>query len=828
MKKHFKLIALFFAFWLVLFNPVNISLVYAQESTPTDTPIATDLPSPTDSPTSTPTPTPDQNLTTGDSTSSADSTINSNILSATTSPTPTETPIATDSATPDPEATTSATPTDTPTSTPTPTPTSISADQSANVNANTNSDSNSGNNSQQSASGSASMTTGESTSTANSITVTNLAEVNSNLITTVQNILNSNTTDVNLYDALEAAIANNPNYVPSNATITATQNADINTNTSSSSNSGNNSQDPTTASVTTGNSISIANTLNAINLNLIGSNTVLAIINVLSDWNGNIILPSGTQLSTNFGTSSANVTANQNADVTANTTSTSATGGNTQTGQNSTMTTGQAISSANSNNLVNIIQIGNGLGFLVINNYGNWTGNLINWNSPGSIQTLPSGNNNLVTNYGNNENNGSGNTNVISNQTANVNTTVSSNANTGSNTQVGKITNLTTGNASSLANNFTLANYTGVGGGLFFGVVNILGNWTGNIIAAYPELKVSLTDNQDSVNPGGPENYLLTVTNSGHSTAHGTKLNFTFPNDVTPDGSESTSWSLGDLNPGQTQTFSLTGHVENSATNNDQLIANASTSTTDIQDSSTGNNASDTTTVVVPPGSQADTRTPDLHVDTWTNVTTFINTGDTIWASITVNNNNSYIAHNVQVHGKIYDDNNTLFTPLNWNLGDVRANGHAKISFNVKIPQTPKAGNYHLAAEATGNSESGDSSSSNLSTSDFLVKNINGQFTSNVVIPPTINLPGTISTNGGGSGGQVLGTSTQANLLAELTSKVPYVFSILAFAYLSIVLLRNKFLKKNLKFKLPRNKKLTLAGGIMGVIIAIGLFIKKR
>lgn len=804
-----------------MFNPVNISLVYAQEETPTDSPAPTDTPTcmPTDTPSPTPTPTPDQSIITGNSTSSGDSQTASNVADISTTPSPTPE----DSPTPDPEATDSASPTDTPTDTPT--PTDISVDQSGVTSTDTTSSADSGNNSQ-AGSGSSAMTTGDAGATASSITITNLAEVNSNLITAVQNVLTSDTPNIDLYQALMSAIANNPNFVPANADITVDQKAITDTNTASTSNTGDNTQTAKTAAMTTGDAVSLANAINAVNLNLVGSNTVLTIINILADWNGNIILPNGSQFSiASLLMGGVNVNTNQTGIVMSSTSSSANSGDNNQAGGSNMMSTGNAISSANSTTLTNVIQIGDGQGYLIINNLGGWTGDLVNWNAPGSVQSLDTGSYNLVANYGDPGNSVGGGTNITSNQVALVNTNVSSGANSGGNFQIGKVTNLITGNAFSLANNFTLANFTSVGGGLFFGIINIVGKWTGSAITAYPELNVSVTDDQDTVNPGGAESYFVTITNAGHAIAHGVSLNFAFPGEVIADGTQNTSWNLGDFAPGFAQTFKLTGHVSDSVEDGTNLLASATGSTPDTQDLTSGNTGTDTTDVVLPPDAAPDTRTPDLHVETWTNVGAFVYPGDTVLASVTVRNPNPFIARNVEVKGRVSDGSMTTIVPLDWKLGDLKPNGKAKISFNITLKKDAPGGVYHLFAQASGQSESGDTSISNLSDSPFRV--YAGVNTTESFIPP---VSGTTS-QGTGGGGEILGLNTQKSPF-NINGLIPYTLPMLVMAYMLIFASRRKLNGEPVVspgfIDFIRKRGAVFAGGFSILIIAIGIFIRKR
>jgi hypothetical protein len=544
---------------MAFFNPVNLSLVYAQESTPIETPSE----SPSDSPT--PTPTPLDVMVTGDAASDSSIQADTNIseVAVTPSPTPTETPedlLESDA---------------TPSATPTPSPDSITIDQSGTVTSDSSANSNTGENGQTS-SVSAEMTTGEAVSSASNINVTNLAEVNSNLITVVQTIYTGDTGDIDLYQLLETTIAGSPNTIPANTDITATQSADVTANTTAGSNTGDNNQNADTGNMQTGNAVSVASAINAVNLDLIGSNVVLAIINILGDYSGNIILPDGQTFSlASLGSVNANVTSNQSADVNSNTNAVSNTGGNTQTGGTAEMTTGTATGSSNSNSFVNLIQIGGGLGYLIINNSGNWTGNLVNWTAPGSVETLPQGTTNLSSAWQSGGAGGEGTSNITSNQTATVSTNVSANANTGGNTQTAANSNLTTGNAFSLANNLTLANITGVGTNFFFGIINIFGKWTGNIVSGpntppavsdpapdpaaatdsapdtrSPDLQIDTWNNVGAfVYPGDTVLAKITVTNQGGFTAHNVEVKGQLTNDH-PMPAIPMDWKIGDLKPG--------------------------------------------------------------------------------------------------------------------------------------------------------------------------------------------------------------------------------------------------------------------------------------
>lgn len=451
------------------------------------------------------------------------------------------------------------TPTDLPTASAAAGFSNILVNQSVNAASDTVSESDSGNNFQ-SASGSSTIITGNADSIANSITIVNLSEVNSNLITTIQTIINPDNPDVNLYEDLLSAIADNPNFIPESTNITVNQTADVTTNTGATANTGNNSQNSDADTMTTGQANAVSNAITTVNLNLVGSNAVLAIINIYDSYGRDVILPDRSLLisSSDQNVADVNITSNQSSNVSSETTS------------------GQAEGAANSTILTDIVQTGEGWEYLILNNYGNWTGSLINWQFPGSIQTFETGSYNLLKNFpavniDNNIDNRGGTTNIISNQRADVATTVFSNSNTGGNSQNGRAISLTTGSALSLANNFTLTNLTSVSGGFFLGVINILGSWKGNIAygpyvndisdiptkptvdspsgSLTPELQITVSSNVGKfVYPGDTVLADIIVANQNAFTVRNVEVKGQLTNDqltsIIP-----MNWKIGDIRP---------------------------------------------------------------------------------------------------------------------------------------------------------------------------------------------------------------------------------------------------------------------------------------
>jgi len=511
LRKYFALVLIVF---LMVYNTVLPSLIYAQEVTPTDTP------------------TPDAS-TTIDNNTTADTTSNNSANSGDNSISPTPTP------TTDPSVTPTDTPTDTPTPTPTPdtqdalnallptptpTPTvdpadptldtSDSATDSGQINqddatgsadptiTNTgdvtndiNSNGNSGENTANSDGSTngkghsdSSIDTGDATSVTNNDNSLNTVNVNSNLIVQSVNIYLTQNADINLSDPITIAaqeIVNHPNDPTVNVLFTSINNyAYLTNDIFNSANTGGNSINTSggSAQINTGDAYSLVSSINKVNFVEINSVVHLVTINIFGNLNGNIILPDLTTATANCSTCGVSLNINNDATVTNNVTSTANSGGNTLNANGGSISTGDATGEANVLNLVNTNVLGSTDALLFINVYGTWNGSFIGWGdfSPQAggtslafATTIPS--------------DATGGTDcgcvgdLSINNNAIVINNITSTANTGDNTINGGRSSIQTGQAFSLVSLFNLVNTNFINSFGFFGFINIFGNWTGNI-----------------------------------------------------------------------------------------------------------------------------------------------------------------------------------------------------------------------------------------------------------------------------------------------------------------------------------------------------------
>lgn len=629
--------------------------------------------------------------------------------------------------------------------------------------------------------------TGAAFAIATSLNITNINLVGSDLIWLITTILGSEEGNINFYDLFANLPQPANGEVPVDATITTNQTSVLQSETQAGADSGDNSGEGQSVEMETGEATAIANTVNLTNLNLVGSRGLFTVINIVGSLLGDIILPNGSHLlPSNFPWGNTQVITNQEADINSSSTSDGNTGENEFEGSGD-LSTGDTTAVANTQSFANLVRIGDGWAFLIFNLFGSWNGSLVNWDPPGSERSLEYGTSVLeqewdVPQPGNN--NSEGSLTVITNQNATVHSTTTAGSNTGMNNLKG-LGRLSTGNAFSLANDFTLANFVGVGGSLMFGIFNVIGNWVGNLVVAYPDLEVSVTDGVDTITPGSLDEFMVTVTNRGDARANAVSLGLSFSGEFTPSGSS--SWDIGPLGPGESKTYKAQGTVASTALANTTIGATTLVSTQDTEESSSNNSATDSTLVVIPPPqaseeSGKDTRLPDLKINVWNNVNGFVYPGDTVLASITVANQSPFPARGVFVTGSLSNDHPMPPIPMNWKIGDLKPGERVRIEFEIGLIEELPGGAYHLSAEAKGKSEAGDESGSGVVTSDFWVR-----------LKDLVEFltPTALAGEEVPSSGQILGAASEA-LPIDKEKYLPYILAITVFAYFGILALRRK------------------------------------
>jgi len=406
--------------------------------------------------------------------------------------------------------------------------------------------------------------------------------------------------------------------------------------------------------IETGNAEAYLNLFNMVNTNLIGSDWFFGVINLFSQLKGDIILPyelqflcednqgfspystvSATNAETGDGSEnqalaetevSLEISNFNEADLT-NNVSVSANSGENEIIGDGEIQTGNAAATANLLNLVNTNIFGSNWLLLVINNFGDWVGNLSGWwgNTLTIGKTtfawirLPGGEEvNLGEVTASNDNTGEGSVNDATAQQLNSVTientniaTVSNNlsvvADSGNNSIEGESASIQTGNATAKANLFNFINTNIIGNHWFFGVINIFDQFMGDIIFPRPDLIVNKGASQATLKPGEQVAFSINYQNSGRLWAKDVVVTDILPSGFiflsASDGgiyqNGQVVWQLGQVNAGQAGSLGVVVQISPEIAQNGELVNVAQINTSTAEPNQDNNHASVGVAVVV-------------------------------------------------------------------------------------------------------------------------------------------------------------------------------------------------------------------------------------
>lgn len=546
------------------------------------------------------------------------------------------------------------------------------------------------------------------------------------------------------------------------------------------------------AAINTGDATALANVTNFVNLNIVGAEFMFGMINILDGTAGDLILPRPERfidLVCGQEGESCQVDAkggdlifmNDNQATAENSVITKAASGNNSIGGNgggSQAFTGDADSFSNNLSLINMDIRGGNWFFLILNNLGRWTGKIFGWSLPTAADRAVEGigfyqTGSLIQETDEEKTAESAGTGVGGAETAGfvgnenravVRNNIQTTATTGNNEIVGNSGEgrLTTGNARAASNLINLINTNILGGRWFMGIVNILGNWAGNIIYAYPDLRVVLDGNPDQVQPGETVTYTINYFNNGYDGASNGKIIMILPAGLEYISDSSgrpavvngslISWDLGEVAAGQSGSFTVSVRIQpdfpfenqisfwqriipaaHAAENEKEtpVVVTAAIITTDPE-SGTDNKSSSVQTLVYLPKTTStdeerdgvDPRQPRLEITAWNNVNKFVYPGDTVSFEIIVKNTGESNSLNTVMVQKLYNGMPEDFGTFTFNLGTIPAGRGVKVSFGLKLNNGVEvpAGAYHTIAQALGRAPNGNEVSSGEARTDFMVK----------------------------------------------------------------------------------------------------------
>ncbi len=596
------------------------------------------------------------------------------------------------------------------------------------------------------------LETGDATASAATLTLVNTTQQDSSVDMLVADVT-TNEGDINLSKASNGESSDASDQDPqavSSTEITAENEAEVVIDTTAAADTGTNEQaiGGGTAEMLTGTALAVANSVALINSILLNSSLQYYFINILTDFEGNLILPNLEYLLELLSNDCVSCATDLDLDVLNqavvdnNVLSDAQTGSNQQAVESgeTTLVTGDASSVAMADSEVNQVYMDLLLFALQINNLQEWEGFIYGWLDPESVYQAQ-GSFELSALLANNQQpsvgtagtdqqlaigGGAVDLNVANQANVQVNTTAT--ANTGNNLQLLRFGDayMQTGDALALANSTVLANQLYINSRVWDGTINIMGNWTGDIYFAYPDLEVTYLEAPSSYDQNQAVKYVVRVTNKGLADARDVTVRVQLPASLLY---QSNSWGLVrqegqnlffDLNflaPGDYRDITIFARAL--STVNDGEAANSEAEVMGRYSEKMANNYALAIGRVAIARSNDDgsraaeedddnddaTRSPEdnpsFSVSAANNVNHFIYPGDTGIFQIEASNLGGS-SYNTFLYVALIDANGYQIGGGQVPLDKIATGEKVKISFNMMIPPTAPGGEYQLVAWIEG------------------------------------------------------------------------------------------------------------------------------
>jgi hypothetical protein len=490
----------------------------------------------------------------------------------------------------------------------------------------------------------------------------------------------------------------------------------------------------TTNAIQTGDAIAGLNLVNIANTTFINSQYLIVTLNAFEGVNGDIVFPSLLNFFASAGGSSlASGSTITNAATVANDVAASAdSGSNTTEGSDmSVISTGTADAHTNVFNQINSI-LPNSQISILFRISGTWNGTIFGMPSGVSQVRGPDGS---VYIFGNPEEQASHESHaplLNSTTTADINNRVQLGALSGQNAIENASTSIiATGDALASANIINIANQNVIGRNWILAIIDIFGDFTGNIAFGRPDLWIGdRVDAPGIVQNGSTLTYTITVINNGDSPANNvvvkempalqrlTILDMSLPQD--PCVTDAIAWNLGTLQPGDAVEVTYTAQVK--GTSQGDRITNTSTvSATETDNNLEDNTDSTTVTATVfsiggggsgcgsclssqssgaGGGSEA-LSTSTLQVTRVTADVTLEGTS-TVPQRIVIKNTTDRPIRDVVFHDYLRDPTTQLVHEERWNLDTVAPHEEITIQYSVVFEPGAMSGTYRLTTELEG------------------------------------------------------------------------------------------------------------------------------
>ncbi len=477
--------------------------------------------------------------------------------------------------------------------------------------------------------------------------------------------------------------------------------------------------------------------INIANLNVSGNDYFFAVVNIFGEMDGDVILPAAKQSEEDGGVatsvpekifeaevSSEFVISNQNDAGLANSLNINANTGDNETGgdSDSFIVTGDIESQIKTLNLINYNISGDSWKFARINIFGTWEG-LIN-GLPEEYSYYEDADGITVYNKFLDDpvlNEAYAQLAIDSYNIASTTNEININASTGDNSILHheEPSLIKTGyiKIKNSLLNFLNSNFSG--NNWEFSMINVFGDWKGNLDFGQPELWLNVSASEkETAEEGDYVTYTFIYGNNGDSTASNVVVVDDFNEGALqvaePAGGEEgdgfVTWTLGDIPPNSQGSFSYTTRVRDIPTGR-HVVENASVISSKETDRDTSNNSSFASFFVnggvsssgVSAVSSSKSSLASLSIIKTNNATEIVHPGDVIDFNLLIRNNGSRDALEVYVLDVMSElDTGVEIYRDFWDLGTVFAGEEILIEYSLEITVDIESGTYINEATIEG------------------------------------------------------------------------------------------------------------------------------
>lgn len=495
----------------------------------------------------------------------------------------------------------------------------------------------------------------------------------------------------------------------------------------------NNSGDTT---INTGDAYAAANTINLANTNIVDSNYLLLTFNNFGDYNNDIVFPGAEEFLELFQTggqttpSEVHIDNTNTTGVDNNTDVTGVTGDNVATGGD--ITTGDANASNNTLNQLNSNLFGGSSFSILVKVHGEWDGDVVGIPDGMTWRETPEGIELIYDSEGGSCDGtgpcgGYDAIDVTTNNSTQIANNISVMALTGENKIEGNggEAEINTGDAFAAANTINVANTNVIGKNWMMAVVNIFGDWNGNLSFGQPNLWVGAKASIDGhAEPGESFAYEYTVMNTGDAPATNVCLRNRFNHNLvnlqilTPTTDREVArgdveYCIGTVNPGEIREITRqariaehlgygTTYIENDIEvqgggEETNMEDNFEAVTFDVTINPPSNSSTGGTKIIYTPS-------PKLTISKVNASPFFVRASSTVNYRVIIENKGAGPAYDAVLIDTLYNDDGDKIYEEHWNLGEIYAGEYIEVFYTTFFNDATEEGVYRNEArvEALG------------------------------------------------------------------------------------------------------------------------------